>query len=215
MTVLTECSCARCGATFSRRPSRLKYKPMAATYCSVACSRAGVGEKNKRGHWLATFTENLWIPEPNSGCWLWLGAVNRLGYGLVTRRSASKAIFAHRAAYIAAHGSIPQGMDILHRCDTPLCVNPDHLFSGTHTDNMRDMIRKGRHVALRGEAHWAARITAGDALAIRASNKPHATLAARYGISKHTVHTIRSNRSWTHLAQTAIALTPPGPGDAP
>ena len=212
MTMLVECSCTHCGAAFSRHPSQLKSRLTDATYCSFACSRAGVGERNKRGHWLGTFTERLWIPEPNSGCWLWLGAVNRLGYGVVTKRAASKAIFAHRAAYIAAHGSIPEGMDILHRCDNPPCVNPCHLFPGTHTDNMHDMIRKGRHVSPKGEAHGAAKLTADEALAIRVSKEPHAVLATRYGISKHTVHTIRSKRSWTHLPQTNIALRGQTPG---
>ena len=149
----------------------------------------------------------------SDACWIWIAGRQPGGYGRFGLDG--RAVFANRVAWVLTHGPIPDGLDVLHRCDNPPCCNPSHLFLGTHTDNMRDMIRKGRHVALRGEAHWAARITAGDALAIRASNKPHATLAARYGISKHTVHTIRSNRSWTHLAQTAIALTPPGPGDAP
>ena len=75
------------------------------------------------------------IPEPNTGCWLWLGFISPDGYG--TR-------LAHRRAWELARGPIPDGMLVCHRCDVRHCVNPDHLFLGTHLDNMRDMIRKGR-----------------------------------------------------------------------
>lgn len=83
------------------------------------------------------------VPEPNTGCWLWMLSVNDDGYG--TTAIGRTGVLAHRAAFQFSAGTlIPDGMNVLHRCDTPSCVNPDHLFLGTHTDNMRDMVRKGR-----------------------------------------------------------------------
>jgi len=76
-------------------------------------------------------------------CWLWNGAKNWAGYG---RLKFERSYFlAHRLAYAATKGVVPKGMRVLHRCDTPACVNPDHLFLGSQADNVRDMCSKGRH----------------------------------------------------------------------
>lgn len=84
--------------------------------------------------------EAFYIPEPMSGCWLWIGGVSYPpGYGRMTRGQ-----YAHRVSYEIHRGKIPVGMHVLHRCDNRLCVNPDHLFLGTQSDNMRDMMAKGR-----------------------------------------------------------------------
>lgn len=75
-------------------------------------------------------------------CWIWAGAKNSDGYG--SFKLNGRAEKSHRIAYILKHGSIPNGMHVLHRCDTPACCNPDHLFLGTHQDNIKDMDSKGR-----------------------------------------------------------------------
>lgn len=75
-------------------------------------------------------------------CWLWVGALFKSGYGKFSR--GDRKIRAHRASYELYVGKIPRGMQVLHRCDNPPCVNPDHLFIGTHMDNMLDMESKGR-----------------------------------------------------------------------
>src|ERR1700728_2715027 len=92
------------------------------------------------------------MPEPNTGCWLWAGAVDSDGYGAICvgpdvkkeRGYATKIRKAHRISYELFRGPIPDGLGVLHRCDMPCCVNPDHFFLGTNTDNVRDMIAKGR-----------------------------------------------------------------------
>ena len=88
--------------------------------------------------------------EKTNTCWLWCGAVNYKGYGVIglgTRKDGNA--LSHRAAWMIYKGSIPSGMDVLHRCDTPACVNPDHLFLGTQQDNMKDRDTKGRQHNMR------------------------------------------------------------------
>lgn len=86
--------------------------------------------------------ELKYIPEPNSGCWLWIGAVLPSGYGKMG--IYGRTIGAHRISFELFRGEIPNGLHICHRCDNPCCVNPDHLFAGTRQDNMQDCIAKGR-----------------------------------------------------------------------
>lgn len=89
--------------------------------------------------------ERLWgacMPEPNSGCWLWLQSVNHRGYGQLDFRG--KKTKAHRASWTVHKGEIPDGMMVLHKCDNRSCINPDHLFTGTAQDNSNDMVLKGR-----------------------------------------------------------------------
>lgn len=102
--------------------------------------------------WAKTMPDRFWaktIPEPNTGCWLWMGSTWGGGYGQV--RINRRTRFAHRVAWEVSNGPIPNGLFVLHRCDNPPCVNPAHLFLGTHQDNMDDMMRKGRKVVLTGD----------------------------------------------------------------
>lgn len=87
---------------------------------------------------------NLMVPEPNTGCWLFLGQLYRNGYGKIN--VAKKTTSAHRVSYETFKGEIGE-LWVLHKCDTPCCINPDHLFLGTRQDNVDDMMRKGRKQA--------------------------------------------------------------------
>lgn len=92
--------------------------------------------------------EDRYTPEPMSGCWLWLDSCDPTGYG--TMLHDGKKQYAHRVSWILQNGPIPPGLHVLHKCDTPSCVNPDHLFAGTALENARDRDAKGRgHRSLR------------------------------------------------------------------
>jgi len=97
-----------------------------------------------------TIEERFWLyvnPEPNTGCWLWDGYLDGRGYGRLGKGGRSGGLIgAHRFSWELCNGSIPEGLSVLHKCDIPICVNPEHLFIGTQQDNIDDMIKKGRHL---------------------------------------------------------------------
>lgn len=143
--------------------------------------------------------ERFWIPEPNSGCHLWLGGINK-------RTSTYWQAFfdgklASRAAWSMANGPIPTGMCVLHRCDNPMCVNPDHLFLGTLKDNSGDMMRKGRgrYVPHLGESHGRASVTEDQVKAILSATGRTADIARQLGISYWIVWGVRRGRAWRHV----------------
>lgn len=93
---------------------------------------------------MTEYLESNYIPVPEAGCWLWTGGWTQKGYGEIKDRG-KMVMSAHRFFYTKYKGTIPKGMCVCHKCDTPACVNPDHLFIGTHRDNAQDKISKGRH----------------------------------------------------------------------
>lgn len=100
-----------------------------------------VGQRMKARPVLERFWEKV---QKLDGCWLWTAASRtQAGYGLFTPRHGIK-VLAHRAMWEYTQGSVPAGLYVCHRCDNPGCVNPAHLFLGSHADNMRDMVAKGR-----------------------------------------------------------------------
>src|SRR5580704_6148352 len=100
-----------------------------------------MAHKNYNGT-LAERFERYSIPEPNSGCLIWIGCLNNKGYG---RAYNDKMILATHAALLLAGTPVPEGFCALHKCDMPVCVNVDHLFIGTRADNNADKFAKGRH----------------------------------------------------------------------
>jgi len=133
--------------------------------------------------------------EPNTGCWLWSGPLTRGGYGVMpVRRPGSStgwgATRAHRTSYEHHVGPIPDGLHVLHKCDTRACINPDHLFLGTHGENMRDMVAKGRHV----RASNSRSITDEQVFSIRLNpdGQTGAAMARMYGVSEACISRIRN-----------------------
>ena len=135
-------------------------------------------------------------PVTESGCWIWVGWKGPRGYGGVYRNH--RRLYAHRVAWELYHGEIPKGLCVLHQCDVPCCVNPDHLFLGSHKDNMRDMVLKNR--STRGSRNPSARLTEESATKIKlATNRSTLSLAKQYGVSQLTVWKVRTRRTWKHL----------------
>lgn len=109
-------------------------------------------------------------------------------------------MLAYRFMWEMTFGEIPPGIFVCHKCDNPLCVNPDHLFLGDHQDNMTDMVQKSRQTS--GEKNARAFLTEGEVLAIRADRKAGDTynaIAQRYGIAMMTAYYICIGRRWKHL----------------
>lgn len=132
--------CKTCHQAFEFKASWV-HKPNAGRYCGIACRAAGQRAiLAPAAVW--KHIENCVEFEPNTGCWLWSRGTDQDGYGALKREGYSTR--AHRASWEIHCGPILDGSHVLHRCDTPRCVNPGHLFLGTHTDNMRDMAAKGR-----------------------------------------------------------------------
>lgn len=135
--------------------------------------------------------------EPSSGCWLWTAATHTHGYGKMW--DGETVTDAHRLSWTIYKGEIPKGMHVLHKCDVPCCVNPDHLFIGTHQDNMYDMNSKGRHVAPRGAMNsHLTQSTIDEIRAIqgRLANGEAKRLALHYGISTGGLYKIRRGDRW-------------------
>lgn len=133
-------------------------------------------------------------------CWIWNGARVRKGYGKIKAVAPDKAtLSAHRVAYEFAVGPIPSGMMVCHRCDNPPCVNPDHLFVGTATDNRADQQRKGRFNP--GDRFGAkgsnARLTEDQVREIRRSPQlGHEVFSARFGVTPNTIRNVIRGKSW-------------------
>jgi hypothetical protein len=141
-----------------------------------------------------------YMPEPMSGCWLWIGSVRNEATPYGRLNVGGKTVIATRFSYERFIGPIPDGMFICHRCDNSLCVNPDHLFAGSPKDNMDDMIAKGRKYRQLGQTHWNCKLTDDDVRAIRASSAKSVDLAKQYGVSDKQIAKIRLGQRWKHVS---------------
>lgn len=142
-----------------------------------------------------TLEERFWNGVlKGEGCWEWQGYTNSGGYGATWDKGVS--VLAHRASYTFTYGTIPEGMDVCHRCDNPKCVRPDHLFLGTGKDNIRDQIEKGRHP--HNETHGMAKLTVEIVKTIRLENTTigYKTLAKKYGVNPSTIASVVNRTTW-------------------
>ncbi len=204
-------ACPQCGTITYRPPSHR------GNYCCHACS---VQDR------IRTLAERFWshVEKSEQGCWLWTASRMVSGYGQFGIR---KGVLtgAHRMAWKLTFGAIPDGLLVCHKCDNKLCVRPDHLFLGTASDNVHDMIAKGRHSGItkpesfrRGEKHhWRlhpemtlkgglnpnAKLTTEQVIAIRergtAGSMPRKEIAAEYGVATALVGQILRGTAWRHV----------------
>lgn len=139
------------------------------------------------------------IPEPNSGCWIWLLASDVLGYGYYSVGKTSYR--AHRLSYEIHKGQIPAGMVVKHDCDNPSCVNPDHLSVGSQHSNIADCIRRGRNT--RGEKVITALLSEKDVVEIRRAydaGETQISIARRYpAVGRRAVSGAASRATWKHV----------------
>lgn len=139
------------------------------------------------------------------GCWLWLNHLNNRGYGQFMGESG-KVELAHRVSYKMHVGEIPVGNVVMHTCDNPACVNPDHLETGTTTDNMRDMSRKGRavgNIKTKGQDVHLSKLTEVEVLNIRqlfaTGEYTHKMIADQYNLTKENIGCIVRRQTWKHI----------------
>lgn len=147
------------------------------------------------------------------GCWIWTGCRLPFGHGVVRINPKIKNWLAHRISWVLFFGDIPDGVGyhgtcVLHRCDNPPCVNPDHLFLGTAADNNADRDRKGRRARhfvrnpssiLRGERNPTSKLTDAQVIYARLSMESHAALGREFGVSAGAIAHIRKGRAWKHV----------------
>lgn len=139
------------------------------------------------------------IPEPNSGCWLWIAAVASHGYGTFEKNKT-----AHRYSCELTYGAIPKGMLALHKCDIKICVNPKHIYIGSKKENSADAYSRGRmnnvwHPA--GSQHPAAKLNQDQIAEIRSvigrfKRGQRSEMAARFGVSPATISDVKGGYSW-------------------
>lgn len=191
--------CGHCREAFTSYPSHAGKRK----YCSSQCYWQARRDKQ-----LARFWSRV---QRGDGCWLWRGSIGTNGYGVEMDGSHRRLV--HRLMYERSYGAIPDGLFVCHRCDNPICVRPDHLFLGTHDDNMADMVAKGRQTQgdrhpvhlnperQRGERNGNARLTKAQVEELR---KLYATgkylqkeLARMFGIGRSNMSAILRGETWT------------------
>lgn len=175
--------CIQCGQDFKVSASQLRKG-------KKLCSRTCTNDYKK------TPAYRFWrFVQKTEKCWIWLGTTRR-GYG-----RCGVNIQAHRYSYELHKGTIPDGLKVLHTCDTPSCVNPDHLYVGTNKDNSQDAVRRGR--IAHGERQGSSKLTAKDITAIRSmfatGYYTRKDIAKVFKVSASSVALIVAGKTWRHV----------------
>ena len=141
---------------------------------------------------LNTSPDTFWDKVDKSGdCWIWTGGKTPYGYGNTVKNGVRQA---HRISYTLTYGEIPDGLFICHKCDNPPCVNPDHLFLGTHADNMADSARKGR-------AHKLHKNDVERILDILRCGVKQQPIADYFMVDRRTISKVKNNKYWRTSSQ--------------
>jgi hypothetical protein len=178
-------SCHCCGLEFVPRSSQSRY-------CGEKCKRADVGVISA-AQFEAIIESVEMVTE--SGCWIYMGSLDDGGYGVIYPKHG-QAKKAHRAMYEHLYGAIPDGMKACHRCDTPSCCNPSHIFIGTQAENVYDAAAKKRMRAPSGDMSPHAKLDWETVRRIRSSNKTAYWWSKELHMAKSTIAKIIEGRSW-------------------
>jgi hypothetical protein len=184
--------CAWCSKEKLQIPSDVVEK----NYCDRHCRDADRRSKP------ADFWSNVDIRGPGE-CWPWLGAKHkRSGHGRYRWNGQERT--AHSIAHELTYGETEgkrgtQGVLMRHSCDNPPCVNPAHIIPGTAYQNTKDMMDRGRHKPILGEASIWAKLTEQDVRDIRVDERSHAEVARQYGVSAPTISYLRKGKTWKHV----------------
>lgn len=146
------------------------------------------------------FFKYIIIPENDSHCMEWNSYINPQGYGKIYHNG--KSYRAHRLSYQIFIGLIPKNMEICHLCDNTKCINPNHLFLGSHSENMKDMSNKNRHKVLKGSKNKLSKFNEEDILDIRRrldGNESQKNIAKDFDVYQTTISKIKLNKSWRHV----------------
>lgn len=194
-------ACVHCGTRFDGYS--------ATRFCSQRCSLLSLKvERSAEDRFWEKVNKDGPVPShcPELGpCWVWIAGLNEHGYGSFivngSRRPGRKSALAHRVSYDMAHPDAPStGSNVLHKCDTPVCVRPDHLFLGSLSENVADMVRKNR--VSHGTAHWRAKLTDDAVKDIRrrhSSGESIRSLARHHGVSFAAVNQVLIGRTWRRV----------------
>jgi hypothetical protein len=139
----------------------------------------------------------------NNGCWVWISSLDPDGYGYFKGEMLGvKHKRAHRFSWSFHNESqIPAGMSVLHKCDNPCCVNPDHLRIGTQAENIHDRESRGRGADMRGHRGPRAKLTEYNVLEIKSllESLTDSELAAKFNVARTTISNIKHGHTWAHL----------------
>jgi hypothetical protein len=191
-------ACSICGTVFHPFHGR----EATSKVCSIRCN--GALQSGKPKNELAYFLERV---SKTDTCWIWTGGLNEYGYGMVNI-GRKRHYRAHRLSYELFRGPIPKGAIICHSCDNPPCVNPDHLWAGSHKDNLADMSAKGRAhkgPSVHSEMHPLSKITREIALMIRSDPRSAPKIASEHGVSPSLVRGIKAGTHWKYALRSPSA----------
>lgn len=185
---IKQCERSGCGNSFRITDSVQRF-------CSRSCAAQYREIVRQLNAWQRMWSRIIIV---DSGCWEWCGATDRDGYGKLRYRGE---ISAHRSAWTMCYGKIPESKWILHKCDNPRCCNPLHLFLGDSTDNVMDMVSKGRNS--HGDSHACAILNSGDIVQIKRlamQGIKQSSMASLFKVHPSTINHVIHHRTWNHLA---------------
>lgn len=186
-------TCCFCNKQFSVSKSDSKNRPNAIS-CSMVCRKNYLASRNPNDYFWSKV-------EKTDGCWIWTGPFNTTArYG--SMRFGSIKMLSHRYSWVLHNGTIPDGLVVCHKCDNPPCVNPEHLFLGTHHDNVHDKMKKNRAVNVIGSKIGCAVFVESEVFDIRvraASGESVKSLAKEYEASETAVRQLVKGNTWKHV----------------